>query len=234
MRDPLPFEARAASDLSFAEGDLAPADPLDMAQAADLFFDLPRDLSRAPDLASGMDLAPPADLLQVACTIRINEVATGTTTSGLEEFVELYNPCDSALALAGHQLVYRAAAGASDVVLVADLQVTLAKNSFLVFSGDGYYASVRQATMTSGLAELGGGLAVRDPAGRILDSLGWGTATNAFVVGSPAPAPRDRAAPGRSVARSPDGSSHGDNAGDFAVTDQPTPGAANVLHCSGC
>jgi hypothetical protein len=92
-------------------------------------------------------------------------------------------------------------------VLVADLQVTLPKQGYLLWAGAGYYASVRQATMASGLAEAGGGIAVRVASHRIVDSLGW-------------------------LARNP--VNQGDNASDFALTTQPTPGATNVIICGGC
>ena len=55
------------------------------------------DLAIPRDLASPSDLATPPDLVVVvaSCHLVINEVQTGTTQTGTEEFVELYNPCSS-------------------------------------------------------------------------------------------------------------------------------------------
>jgi hypothetical protein len=216
---PLAHEAEE-QDLGVASAIVAVDAGEDLAEVADL--------ARHPDLSPRHDLASLPDLTP-GCSVRINEVATGTTTSALEEFVELYNPCDGPVSLAQHKLVYRAAGGTSDVNLVADLQVTVQKGGFAVFAGGTYYSSLRQGMMAAGLAEAGGGLAVRDPAGAIVDSMGWGSATNAFVVASPAPAPLDKAEPGRSVVRNPDGHVTVSSAADFLITTMPTPGAANVV-----
>ena len=54
--------------------------------------------------------------------------------------------------------------------------------------------------------------------------MGWGTATNTFVQGEPAPAPQA----GQSIARIPDGHDTGDNSADFKLKSAATtPGAAN-------
>jgi hypothetical protein len=55
--------------------------------------------------------------------------------------------------------------------------------------------------------------------------MGYGTATNAWVVGAAAPAPTT----GDSIARSPDGASSNDDGDDFHVTTTPTPGLANDI-----
>ena len=60
----------------------------------------------------------------------------------------------------------------------------------------------------------------------LVDSVGWGTATNAFVESSAAVAPAIAPVPGKSDARHPDGHDTNVNATDFAEGD-PTPGAAN-------
>jgi hypothetical protein len=215
--DLAPAPTNGSADL-LAPSDLAP-------EAADLKSDQDLGMKGAPDLA-----ASPADLrVATSCSPVINELATGTSTSGLEEFVELANPCTVALDLTGWKLVYRAAASTNEGTLVADLAHTVPAGGFLVFAGSGYYTAVRDGTMASGLAAAGGGVGLRDPGGALVDSVGWGTATNAMVQGSAAPAPTDVAAPGRSIIRLPGAASSGDNAGDFKVTTDPTPHAANVL-----
>jgi hypothetical protein len=73
------------------------------------------------------------------------------------------------------------------------------------------------------LASAGGGLGLRDGSGALVDSVAWGTATNAFVEGTVAPAPTIAPAPGKSDARRPDGQDTNDNGADFSEGD-PTPG----------
>jgi hypothetical protein len=77
---------------------------------------------------------------------------------------------------------------------------------------------------TDGLAADGGGLALRAPDGRVVDSVGWGTATNAFVEGTAAAAPQ----PSQSIARTPDGHDTNDNSKDFLIPAAATsPGGPN-------
>ena len=66
----------------------------------------------------------------------------------------------------------------------------------------------------------------RTPDGNIVDSVGWGDATNAFVEGTAAAAPTIAPAPGKSDARHPNGHDTNANLADFAIGD-PTPGASN-------
>ena len=73
----------------------------------------------------------------------------------------------------------------------------------------------------------GGGLALRDADGTIVDSLGYGDAVNAFVRGTAAPAPTPAPSPGNSDVRLPDGHNTNDNSVDFTVSASPSPRAAN-------
>ncbi len=63
----------------------------------------------------------------------------------------------------------------------------------------------------------------------LVDSVGWGTATNALVEGTAAAAPPTTAAPGTSAGRKPDGDDTNDNAADFVLDDSPTPKAIERL-----
>jgi len=216
-------------DLSFVSPDFSTppsSTPPDLAATSTL---------AATDLARPADLAPTTpssttDLAPAACAIRINELATGTATSGYEEFLELYNPCPTDIDLRGFALVYRSAGGAANINLLADVGKTIPSLGFLLFAGSGYYTATRDGVLATGMAENGGGVALVDSGGAVVDSVGWGTATNAFVQGgAAAPAPGDRVSPGRSIARSPDGKSTGSSSTDFTITTKPTPKAANQL-----
>jgi hypothetical protein len=165
----------------------------------------------------------------VESAVRINELSTGTTASATDEFVELVNAGTAAAAVGGFKLAYRAAAGTSDVLLATIPDgTTLAAGAFYLVGGSGY-AGARRAdqSFSAGLAALAGGVGLRDGAGLLVDSVGYGTATNAFVEGDPAPAPPATATPGSSDVRLPDGHDTNDNALDFSVTAVATPGAPN-------
>lgn len=158
--------------------------------------------------------------------IRINEFSTGVEGALTDEFVEIFNPGIAAADLSGYRLVYRSATGTSDVSLVTVADgTTLAPGAFLVFGGSGYSGTPFQS-FSSSLASSGGGVGIRDATGLLLDSVGWGAATNAFVEGTAAAVPTVAPAPGKSDARHPDGADTNDNAADFTEGD-PTPGAAN-------
>ena len=161
--------------------------------------------------------------------VRINEFMTGLSGAASNEFVELYNSGSAAVDLSGYKLVYRSAAGTSDTSLgtIAD-GTSLAAGAFYLFGGSAYAGPpAADQSFSASLAATGGGLALRDASGAIVDSVGYGTATNAFVRGSAAPAPPNSAAPGDSDVRLPDGHESGDNSADFTVSTTPTPRAAN-------
>ena len=82
----------------------------------------------------------------------------------------------------------------------------------------------RDATYSGGFASTGGAVALRVAGGATVDAVGWGDATNAFVEGTPAPAPAARS----SLERRPGGASGNgadtnDNALDWIVQPTPTP-----------
>jgi hypothetical protein len=160
----------------------------------------------------------------------VNEFSTETSASATDEFVELYNAGASPIDLSGFKLVYRSGAGTSDVALATIPDGTiLAAGGFYLFGGSGY-AGAKKADLafSSGLAASAGGIGLRDPSGKLADSVGYGTATNALVETRPAPAPPSTAVPGSSAIRLPDGTDTDDNGTDFKVTAAPTPGGPNA------
>jgi hypothetical protein len=168
-----------------------------------------------------LSAAPPAP-------IRLNEFSTGVEGSLTDEFVEIVNTGTEATDLSGYRLVYRSAAGTSDVSLATlpDGSV-LAPGALLLFGGSGYAgAHAADQSFATSLASAGGGVGLRDPSGALVDSVAWGTATNSFVEGAVAPAPTIAPAPGKSAGRHPDGQDTNDNGADFREGD-PTPGVAN-------
>ena len=161
--------------------------------------------------------------------IRVNELMTGSTGAASNEFVELLNAGTTAVDVGGYKVAYRSAAGTSDTTLATIPDgTTIQAGGFYLLAGSGYLGShAPDQTFSASLAATGGGLAVRDAAGTILDSVGYGEATNAFVEGHPAAAPPATAAPGSSADRIPDGHDTNDNAADFSVSAAPSPGTSN-------
>jgi Lamin Tail Domain/Collagen triple helix repeat (20 copies) len=161
--------------------------------------------------------------------IRVNEFMTGSTGAASNEFVELFNAGSSAADVGGFKVAYRSSAGTSDTTLATiPAGTSIPAGGFYLLAGSGYLGShAADQTFSASLASTGGGLAVRDTTGTILDSVGYGDTTNAFVEAHPATAPPTTAAPGSSSGRVPDGDDTNDNAADFSVGATPSPGAAN-------
>jgi len=162
--------------------------------------------------------------------VRVNEFSTGTGGSATDEFVEVVNTGTAAADLSGFKVAYRSGAGTSDVSLATIPDgTTLAAGAFYLLGGSGY-AGAKKAdqAFSAALAATAGGIGVRDAAGKLVDSVGYGTATNVFVETRPAAAPPVTAVPGSSDIRLPDGADTDDNGTDFTVTAAPTPGAPNA------
>jgi hypothetical protein len=161
--------------------------------------------------------------------IRVNEFMTGSTGAASNEFVELFNAGATAADIGGFRVAYRSGAGTSDVTLAtAPEGATIPAGGYYLLAGSGYLGShTPDLTFSASLAASAGGLAVRDASGTILDSVGYGDATNAFVESHPGTAPPAMAAPGSSADRIPDGHDTNDNAPDFSVSSSPTPGTSN-------
>jgi hypothetical protein len=166
--------------------------------------------------------APPA------AQVRINELSTGVEGALTDEFVEIVNAGAAAIDLSGYKLVYRSAGGTSDVSLgtLAD-GTMLAAGGFILFGGSGYAGGhAADRSFSTSLSSSGGGLGLRGPTGILVDSVAWGTATNALVEGTVAAAPAIAPSPGKSDGRHPDGQDTNDNSVDF-TEGVPTPGAHN-------
>jgi hypothetical protein len=161
--------------------------------------------------------------------VRVNEVQTGTSGSAADEFVEITNGGTATVDVGGWKVVYRSAAGTSDTTLgTIPSGTALAPGAFYLLGGSAYAGSVpADQSFSTGLASSGGAAGVRDSSGALVDSVGWGTATNALVEGSPAPAPPATASPGSSIDRLPDGHDTNQNAADFTVSATATPRASN-------
>jgi hypothetical protein len=159
------------------------------------------------------------------CHVVINEVSVAGDGGAADEYVEIYNPCSRPIDLAGSRLVYRSSMGTTDTVLWNFAESTvIPSNGYLLFAGEGFVGmsdGVFNAPQGR-LAAAGGGVALRLMDMSIVDSVGYGAVANAFIEGSPAPAPPS----GQSIARRPNGTDTNDNGADYDVAAR-TPRAAN-------
>jgi hypothetical protein len=176
---------------------------------------------------------PGADLAKIPCSaaehLVINEVLINGSGGSGDEFVEIYNPCSTdSQPIGGFKLLHRSTSGTSDqpTLTIPAGTKNVDPNGYFLVAGPNYSGATPYDIQYSSamLASGGGGLALDDGGGKRVDAMGWGsTATNAYVVGKPAASPPD----GKSLARTPNGSSsNGSDALDFA-TATPSPRAPN-------
>ncbi len=166
------------------------------------------------------DTGPDAPL---GCHVVVNEVQVAGASAS-DEFVELYNPCAAAVAMSGWRLAYRSTSGTSDLTLIDLSGFTIPADGYLLFAGAGFTGTSDGSIggATGALSGSAGGVAIRNEANAIVDSVGYGGATNAFVESSAVAVPGS----GMSIARKPNGVDTNVNSADFAGS-TPTPRASN-------
>lgn len=178
--------------------------------------------------------------------IVVSQFQTGGGGAGTfnDEFIEIFNRGADPIDLNGYRLVYRSATGSNDV------NNPLASwNTTTVIPPGGYYliastsydgTTTPDRTYDPGALQVsmsgtGGGLGLRFGAnntGPVIDSVGWGTATNIFVEGAVTAAP----AANNSQSRSQNGCQDTDNNGnDFnsTIPSVPRNTATTAAPCSG-
>lgn len=115
-----------------------------------------------------------------------------------DEFIELHNTSSNSFDLNGYRLVYRSAAGTNDVAFVEwTTSTVIPPGGFYLIASTAYNGAVtpnityNPTTCSCSMSGTGGGLAIRQGAlntGLIIDSVGYGSATNAFIEGTVTPA----------------------------------------------
>ncbi len=158
-------------------------------------------------------------------TLVVSEVQTGGASAS-DEFVEIANQGSGPVDLIGLEVIYATSSG-STVTRKATWATSLVLEPgrrVLLVNGAGALATAGDAVYSGGFAATGGAVALRIVGGSVVDAVGWGDATNAFVEGSVAPAP----AAGSSLERWPggvsgNGADTNDNIADWFVANPPSP-----------
>jgi len=173
----------------------------------------------------------------------ISQFQAGGAANANDEFIEIHNNGATAVDLNGYRVVYRSATGTNDVgpMAVWTTQTMIQPGQYMLIASTSYDGGVafdveyNPTSCACSMGAAGGGLAIRlgdNNTGTIVDSVGWGTATNAFVETTAATVPGND----NSKARAGNGCTDTDNnSADFATL---TPAAARnssspLTVCSG-
>lgn len=173
----------------------------------------------------------------------ISQVQAGGAANANDEFIEIHNNGAAPVDLNGYRVVYRSAAGTNDVGPMAawTTPTIIQPGQYMLIASTSYDGGVpfdveyNPTSCACSMAAAGGGIAIRlgdNNTGTIIDSLGWGTATNAFVEVATSPAPGND----NSKVRAGSGCTDTDNnSNDFSTL---TPAAARnssttLLPCAG-
>ncbi len=169
----------------------------------------------------------------------VSQFQVGGATA-TDEFIEIHNTSTSTADLNGYNLVYRSAAGVNDVAMIAwTTSTTIPAGGYYLVATSTYTgattSNINYNTATVSMSATGGGIAIRNGAlntGVIVDSVGYGTATNIFVEGTATTAPALNAG----QARANNGCQDTDNnVNDFATVTPSAPrnAASTPAPCSG-
>jgi len=176
-----------------------------------------------------------ATVTAVVCHPVINELTTGTAALASNEWIEIYNPCTTAIDVATWTLIYRSAgtAGLSDQSpALATLTGSMDPGTYRLYSATGYPGPTDDdLNKWSGtLQQTDGAVGLRagpKDVGPLKDSVAYGgvVAANTFIEGS-STMPM---ANGKSASRQLfDGNDNDTNNADFVITTTLTPKAPNV------
>lgn len=116
-----------------------------------------------------------------------------------DEFIELHNTSTNSIDLNGYKVVYRSAAGVNDVLMAQwTTSVIIPAGGYYLIAANSYDGAAaanftyNPTACSCSMSANGGGIAIRNGAvnsGIIIDSVGYGTATNAFIETTKTAAP---------------------------------------------
>lgn len=155
----------------------------------------------------------------------ISQVQAGGSSNANDEFIELFNRGSSPIDLNGHRLVYRSSTGSNDVgpIAVWTTSTIIEPGRYYLIASVSYDGNVapdivfNNSACACSLSATSGGVGLRlgeSNTGQLIDSVGWGAATNVFVEGSTAAASGND----NSIARKQNGCQDTDvNSNDFTT-----------------
>ncbi len=154
----------------------------------------------------------------------ISEVRLGTAASASDEFVELYNNSSVDADISGWSLYYKSATGKTwSKKATIGPSATLKAHNFWVLASE----IAANTPLSSGLAQTGGNIELRDGQDASMDRLAWGSGDNA--LGQPTPAPASDEVLFRGYADATHTMVNTDNNfNDFSLTTTASPGAITV------
>jgi endonuclease G, mitochondrial len=178
----------------------------------------------------------------VSTSIVVSQFQAGGAVAD-DEFVEIHNIGSVPFDLNGYRLVYRSATGSNDVGPFAAwaTPTVIQPGQFYLVTSTTYTGSVvgdatyNPSTCSCSMGAAGGGLALRNGAqntGAIVDSVGWGTANNAFVETTPTGPPGNLNSQMRKLGGCQDTDN---NFNDFqnSTPSMPRNTASGLVQCSG-
>ncbi len=145
----------------------------------------------------------------------ISEVQiNGATTS--QDFIEIYNPTSTTIAVGGWQLKKRVSTGTESSIVVINAGTNIASHRFFLWANNsGTFATSIGADEKTGSTLAGdNSIALLDNSNTIVDQVAWGTGTNQFVEGSPYPT---NPGGGQSIERKGPGIDSNNNSTDFSL-----------------
>lgn len=184
------------------------------------------------------------EIESISPNLVISQFQPGTSANPNDEFVEIKNNGSSPIDLNGYRVVYRSSSGVADVMnpfAVWTTSTILQPGQFYLIATTSYTGSAapnstyNPTSCACSMSATSGGLGIRlgaNDTGTLIDSVGWGSATNIFIEGSTTTAPGS----GNSKERLQNGCQDtGNNANDFAtrVPFAPRNAATAPVTCSG-
>ncbi len=157
--------------------------------------------------------------------ILISEAQIGGSTDEKEEFVELYNPNNTDVSLAGWYLQRKTKTGSTYSSFAANTLFSgkkISSNGYFLIARQGYFANLADISTDNPLTE-DNSLVLKNPNGDVSDKVGWGQAQEYETASSQSPPA------GQSVGRKADESDTDNNAVDFELQN-PTPKSQNVAY----
>ncbi len=198
-------------------------------------------IAQSERIADTKDIKSP----EVSPNLVVSQFQPGTSANANDEWVEIKNAGPSPVDLNGYRLVYRSSSGTNDVgpFAVWTTSTILQPGQFYFIASTSYSGPVtpdvtyNPSVCACSMSATSGGLGIRlgdMNTGALIDSVGWGAATNIFVEGATTSAPGS--ASGNSQIRKQNGCQDTDNnQNDFQTQAPMAPRntATAPITCSG-